>query len=188
MENHTELPLKLMKNDDALEIAKIGRTIGLRGDLKLHIMSDFVEQFQKGSRFFTKKRGELIIKHFDKQRMLVRFEDYENKEKAQSLVNVILLTSIEQTRQNCKLKKDEFFWFDMINLDIFEEDLHLGFVSDISRIGGQDYLCVNTAENLIKQGHAKSFLIPYIDRFIVQTDIETKKIQVLDCFDILQSS
>ncbi len=177
-----------MKNNSTLEVAKLGRTVGLRGDLKLHLLSDFVEQFYIGSSFSTKHRGELTVTNFDKNRMLIRFDGYTNKEDAQSLVNAILLSSVEQTRKDCKLGKDEFFWFDLIGLDIIENDLNLGKVEQIQRIAEQDYLLINTHEELIKQGNAKSFLIPYLEHFIIQTSLEKKNIQVQRCFDILQSS
>ncbi len=176
-----------MKNKNILEVAKLGRVVGLRGDLKLHLLCDFLDQFCKGETFYIEKRGEVVVKNFDANRMLIRFEGYENREVAQGLVNGILQTSIEKTRQNCKLKDNEFFWFDMIGLEVFEDDLCLGKVEEIERIGAQDYLKISTHANLLKE-HVKSFLIPYIDRFVIKTDMDLKVIQVKDCFDILKSS
>lgn len=177
-----------MKSENILEIAKLGRTIGLRGDLKLHFLSDFPEQFKKGAVFSTRKRGDLTILNFDKNRLLVRFEGYESPEFAQKLVNTILLTTIEKTRQNCLLKEGEFFWFDIVGLEVYEEEKLLGKVDEIQRIAEQDYLHVNTDSALIKDGFSKNFLIPYIDRFIIKTNLQEKAIHVKDGFAILQSS
>mgnify|MGYP003325207756 CR=1 FL=1 len=44
-------------NSDLLEVAKLGRTVGLKGALKLHNLSDFESQFKKGAKFFTKDGG-----------------------------------------------------------------------------------------------------------------------------------
>ncbi|PID47633.1 MAG: 16S rRNA processing protein RimM [Proteobacteria bacterium] len=175
-------------NKDFLEIAKIGKTVGLRGDLKLHFLCDFPEQFKKGAIFGTKKMGDLEITHFDKNRSLIRFKDYDNPQIAQKLVNTILLTSIEKTRQNCPLKDGEFFWFDIIGLEVKEDGMVLGLVDEISRIANQDYLHIKTHEELVKKGFSKSFLIPYVDRFIVKTDIGARCVFVKDGLSILESS
>ncbi len=177
-----------MKSNQELEIAKLGRTVGLRGDLKLHLLCDFVSQFKKDATFSTQKRGELTISHFDKNRMQIRFKGYENKEDAQTLVNTILLSSIERSRKECELKKDEFFWFDIIGLNVIENDLKLGSVKSIERIGEQDYLCITTNQELVNKGFSKSFLIPYIDRFIIQTKLTDKLITTQNSFDLLKSS
>ena len=48
-----------MSNDDSL-IAQIGRTIGLWGDLKFHLHTDFPEQFKVGNTYKS-SRGDLTI-------------------------------------------------------------------------------------------------------------------------------
>ena len=45
--------------DELLEVAKIGKTIGLKGALKLHDKSDFPKQFKKGANFFL-GTGEIL--------------------------------------------------------------------------------------------------------------------------------
>ncbi|MDO8260641.1 MAG: ribosome maturation factor RimM, partial [Candidatus Magasanikbacteria bacterium] len=44
-----------------LHIATIGKTVGLKGDMKLHIQSDFPEQFKKGSSFFIDADASLTL-------------------------------------------------------------------------------------------------------------------------------
>jgi len=41
-----------MNKDDKLEIAKIGKAVGLAGEVKLHLHTDFIEQFKEGANFF----------------------------------------------------------------------------------------------------------------------------------------
>ena len=77
----------------------------------------------------------------------------------------------------CKLDSDEFFWFDIVGLDIIDNGVLLGVVEDIERIGHIDYLIVRT--NMNKFNKPKSFMIPYIDRYITNVDLD-KKIAVVD--------
>lgn len=177
-----------MKSDECLQIAKIGKTVGLQGDLKIHFLSDFPEQFKKGSLFFTKNYGDLEVVKFDKKRSLIRFLGFDNPQTAQKLVNTILLATKEQTRKSCLLKKDEFFWFDIIGLEVFEKDLRLGIVYEIQRISNVDYLLINSDKSLIKSGLAKTFLLPYIDRYILKTSLDDKTVHVKDGLDVLKSS
>ena len=41
-----------MLKDDMLEVALLGKTIGLKGAIKLHNRSDFPSQFKKGAKFY----------------------------------------------------------------------------------------------------------------------------------------
>ena len=58
-------------------IAQIGRTIGLWGDLKLNLHTDFPEQFKVGTTFKT-DRGELTISDVNLKRNLIRFQGHES--------------------------------------------------------------------------------------------------------------
>jgi len=73
-------------------------------------------------------------------------------------------------------------------LDIVDGDELLGKVLEVTRIGSLDYLEIETSAELIKKGLPKSFLIPYIDRYIVNVDKEAKKIVTLDTKELLIAS
>ncbi|MEE6530752.1 nickel-dependent hydrogenase large subunit, partial [Campylobacter coli] len=45
------------------------------------------------------------------------------------LINLILYQSIEATRQTCILKKDEFFYFDILKCEVFDDERRLGFAN-----------------------------------------------------------
>ncbi len=177
-----------MKSEDFLHVAKLGKTVGLRGDLKLYFLSDFPEQFKKGAWFHTKNFGTLHVENFDKNRSLIRFRDFSTPELAQKLVNTILLTTKEQTKKSCNLDKDEYFWFDIVGLFVIENNTKLGVVKEIERIGSLDYLVVKTDEDLVKQELPKSFLIPYVDRYILDISLEDKQFYTKDALGILENS
>ena len=120
---------------------------------------------------------------------LIKFEDYEDVDLAKKLTNSELFTTEEATKEYCKLKENEFFWFDLISCEVFEDDLKLGKVKDIHRYPLNDYLEVETDFNLVERKLPKNFLIPHIfGDFIDKVDIENKKIFVKNSFDILENS
>jgi 16S rRNA processing protein RimM len=164
-----------MKSNELVDAAKLGRAVGLKGFLKLHNFSDFPKQFKKGRRFFTDGQS-LEIAEFDADKSIVRFVGINDRESASKLTNMILKNTKDDVKKSCKLEKDEFFWFDIIGCKVVEEGEILGLVDDIERINTQDYLHVKTDEKFVKNGMQKSFLIPYIDRFIIGADIISKEI------------
>jgi 16S rRNA processing protein RimM len=168
-------------------IAQLGRTIGLWGDLKLNLHTDFPEQFKIG-RIFKSDRGELSVSDVNFNKGTIRFVGYESIDSAKKLTNTKLYSDHQETKEKCDLKEGQHFWFDIIGSEVLQDDDVLGTVSEIQRMVDTDYLFIQTEESLVEAGAAKNFLLPYIDRYIVKTDIENKKVYTKDAKDILEAS
>jgi 16S rRNA processing protein RimM len=175
-----------MSNEKAL-IAQIGRTIGLWGDLKFHLHTDFPEQFKIGNTYKS-SRGDLTIADINFKRAIIKFRGYESIDSAKKLTNVKIFADEKQTKENCDLKEGQHFWFDIIGCNVKQEDEILGIVTDIQRMGDTDYLAVKTDDRLIEAGLTKSFLLPYIERYIINADVEEKIVYTKDAKDILEAS
>ena len=176
----------MRKNEDFL-VAQFGKTVGLKGELKLNLHTDFPEQFKVG-RVLKTQRGELKIQSYNPKRGLVKIEGYNNPEDARALTNTKVFSSEEETREYCKLKENQYFWFDLIGCIIVENSEILGKVKDISRLPQGDYFEVTTEPKLVEEGSAKSFLLPYLPNFIRNVDIDSKTIEVTGAKDILEAS
>jgi 16S rRNA processing protein RimM len=151
--------------------------------------TDFPEQFKKGAVFKTNRKLELKVAEYNTSRELIKFENFDDLDTAKKLTNQELYSTIEQTKENCKLKKNEFFWFDLISCNIYENDLLLGKVKEIQRYPLNDYLEIETSSELIEKGHPKVFLIPHIfDKYVLNINIKDKKIEVKDSLIILENS
>ncbi len=172
---------------DASLIAQIGRTIGLWGDLKFYLHTDFPEQFKIGNTYKS-SRGDLTIAAIDLKKGIIRFRGYESIDAAKKLTNVKIFADIEQTRENCALKEGEYFWFDIIGCSLRQEDELLGQVTQIQRMADTDYLMIETDVSLVQAGFSKSFLLPYINRYVLRVDLEEKVIYTKDAKDILEAS
>ncbi|MBU3015492.1 ribosome maturation factor RimM [Poseidonibacter lekithochrous] len=170
-------------------VAKLGKTVGLKGHLKLHIDSDFPEQFKKNAIFISNRKVTLKVVEYNAGRDIVLFENYENIDLAKKLINQELFASPEQTRESCNLKENEFFWFDLIGCTVFENDLKLGLVKDIHRYPISDYLEIQTDESLVTKNLPETFLLPHIfDTYITSVNIQDKEIKVKDAYSILENS
>ncbi len=171
-------------------VAKCGRTIGLKGDIKLIIYTDFLEIFTPNNLF---KCGDsfLTLHCFNRHNASARFVEIADIENAKMLNSLLLYTTKDMTRKYCKLDDDEFFWFDIIGLNVYDGEILVGKVCDIERIANTNYLVVGVDSSIYdKYRHikAKQFLVPYIKRYIVRVDFSQKCVVTIDTIGILEES
>jgi len=173
-----------MKN--RIPIAKIGKTYGVKGWLKLHLLTDFPEQFKAGRNFEADKIT-LTIENINRKNNTVKFESYNTPEDAKKLTNRTIYSNEEESKENIKLKKDEYFWFDIFECKVYEDDKLLGIVEDINRINDIDYIIVKVDVSMQTNGQPKRFLFDF-KRHILEVDTQNKKLTVQDTIPILESS
>ncbi len=173
---------------DLVQVAVIGKSVGLRGEQKLHLLTDFPKQFKKGAVFQTQEGEKLEIESFNPKRGTVKFTSCNNIDDTKKYINKRLYSTIEDTKKNCPLKEGEFFWFEIIGAKVEEEGRILGVVKDIERISSNDYLIVKTDRDLIEKKLPKIFYIPYIDKFIDRFDREKRVVYTKSAYEILENS
>jgi len=177
-----------VQQEQLLHVATIGKTVGIKGDMKLHDKSDFPEQFQNGATFFTNLKKVITLNDVNLERGTIKIAGIESIEDAKKYTNAKLFTTREETRKNCHLEDGEYFWFDLEDCEVFEDKKLLGKVYEVERIAITNYLNIHTDESLVKEGYAKSFLIPFQEPFRVSVDIEKKIITLSGAMDILEAS
>ena len=74
-------------------------------------------------------------------------------------------------RKTLGLSEDEYLESDLIGLDVFGQDKHLGVVSSITDSGGDNKI-------FVIQGDDGELLIPYNKDFIENVDLLSKKIEL----------
>ena len=177
-----------LSKKDLLHIATLGKSVGLKGDMKLHIKTDFPQQFKKGASFYISPQTQVYIEDVNLQKGTIRLRGCTTPEEAKKFTNAKLYSTIERTREECTLDNGEYFWFDIVGCEVVEDERVLGKVSEIERMLDTDYLKIITDEKLVQKKLPKSFLIPYNDNFIDSVDIEEKKIISKGGYDILEAS
>lgn len=174
--------------EQLLHIATIGKTVGINGDMKFHIKCDFPEQFYNGAEVFTNLNKKIVLKDVNLDRGIIKIAGVHTLEDAKRFTNVKLLTTKEETRKNCHLDDDEYFWFDLEDCKVFEKDELLGVVQEVQRIAISNYLIIKTSDDLVKNGYSKKFLLPFEKPFKVAVNIKDKTIIVDGAKDILEAS
>ena len=176
-----------MSDNKRFFIAQIGKTHGLYGDLKLHVHTDFPEQFQEGYTFETSS-GKLEILTINLVRGIVCFKGYEGIDYAKKLTNTKIYASLEETKERCQLKDGEHFWFEIETCEIEEEGVKLGKIAEMQRLAEVNYMFIETDEALVKEGFATTFLVPYIERYVIETNVEKQVVLTKDAKEILEAS
>jgi len=179
---------KRQSNDRLLHIATLGRTVGLQGDMKLNLYTDFPEQFIPGETFFTKDHTPIIFAAVNLDRGLIRLKGVDAPETAKRYTNTEIYTTYGRTREVCRLEAGQYFWFDIVGSTIEENGTIIGKVLEIERIAAVDYLQIKTDDRFVKQGRPRQFLLPYQPPFIVSVDTELETIAAQGAIDILEAS
>ncbi|CAA6816746.1 MAG: 16S rRNA processing protein RimM [uncultured Sulfurovum sp.] len=176
-----------MADNKRFFIAQVGKTHGLHGDLKLHIHTDFPEQFKEGYTFQTSS-GVLEILKVNLDRNIISFKGYEGIDYAKKLTNTKIYTSLEETKERCKLEDGEHFWFDIEKCSVVEEGQTLGKIAEMQRLADVNYMFIETDAKLIEEGFSSTFLVPYIERYVLETDVEKQTVLTKDAKEILEAS
>ncbi|VEG81899.1 21K [Wolinella succinogenes] len=168
-------------------MARFGRAVGLKGEVKLHLLTDFPETL-KGGKSFLWEKGTLTLRSFNPHSNQARFDEINSREEAALLTNHLLYTTMEKTLQECTLEEGEHFWFEIVGCEVMEEGERLGKVEGIERLGAVDYLIIQTDPLLQKALGIKRFLVPYIDRFVLLADVKNRLVECSGAKGILEAS
>jgi 16S rRNA processing protein RimM len=158
-------------------VGKITKPHGLKGEVRVFPETDFPdERFVEGNTLYL-DRGNgsdlipLVIaarrKH--KQFELLRFEGYHHINDVEPWAGALLKVSEDQLSE---LKDGEYYYHEIVGCRVItEEGKELGKVKEILATGANDVWVVKT-------GHGKEVLIPYIDDVVKAVDVETKTVKV----------
>lgn len=160
--------------DDILQVGIISSTHGVHGEVKVFPTTDDVKRFKKLKEVILDTGREHIIleitqvKYF-KQMVILKFKDYDNINDIEKYKGC----SLYVTRENAvKLRKDEYFIADLIDIDIFDEnDEQIGVLSDVLETAANDVY-------VITMNNGKELLLPAIKECILEVDIAERRMKI----------
>jgi 16S rRNA processing protein RimM len=169
--------------DQFIFIGKITKTIGIKGAVKVILLTDFPERFLKLKeiQLFDDKKNKLVVNEITKESSFGVFDvqlfisfvrlsirGYESIEKVTPLLN--LLICIDE-KKRMKLPKGLHYYYEMVGCDVYEADNLLGTVTKIDNFGCSDILFIKTPKG-------KEIMIPLLKEFVTKIDVKSKKIDV----------
>lgn len=161
-------------------IGKIVNTFGIRGELKVDSYTDFVkERFKKGSTVYIGEKHEPFIVNGYRQHkgfLLVSFKDHEDINLVEKYKNMMLYKAKEDIH---KLKKGEYYFSDLKDLDVYVDDKKIGKVLQV-----EEGIAANNLR-VLKDEDRKEYLVPFLPVFIRNVDLDEKRIDVIQMEGLL---
>lgn len=158
-----------------IEIGKIINTHGIKGELKIISSSDFEEErFAVGNSVNIQFGKELIpmeVASFRRHKgcLLVAFKDLMNINFVEKYKGCVISVDSDELQE---LDEDEVYFYQLVDCKVIdEENNELGMVVEIIETAAHDILRIRNDEG-------KEVLIPYVDAFIVDVDVDEKVIIV----------
>ncbi|HNX23464.1 MAG TPA: ribosome maturation factor RimM [Spirochaetota bacterium] len=161
-----------------LRIAKIKSAHSLDGKLKIHVISDIAERFEKGNTVYLKLKEEYkkyVISTFNpmkKRTALLKLEGINDRNSAELLDGVEIFIDKEAAESiRPELDEDSFFYQDIIGCKVKYKGRDFGVVLDIFEGGSGDLLVIEDNNN-------KTVLIPFVDQMVDTNGISEKTIEI----------
>ncbi|CAM3417665.1 ribosome maturation factor RimM [Streptococcus pluranimalium] len=157
-------------------VGKIVNTQGLQGELRVLSVTDFAEErFKKGSQlsiFDVKDQHLLDVeiashrkqKNFD----IVKFKGLYHINDVEKYKGTVLKVAEENLTD---LAEDEFYYHEIIGLDVYENDVFIGQIKEIMQPGANDVW-------VIKRKGKKDLLLPYIPPVVLNVDVAANRVDV----------
>ena len=157
-------------------VGKIVNTQGLQGEMRVLSVTDFAEErFEKGSvlALFDDKdqfiRDVTIVSHRRQKNFdIIKFEGMNH-------INVIEKYkgfSLKVAEENLSdLQEGEFYYHEIIGLDVYEEGSFIGTIKEILQPGANDVW-------VVKRKGRQDLLLPYIPSVILDVDTKAGRVAV----------
>lgn len=158
------------------KVGKIVNTQGLQGELRVLSVTDFAdERFKKGSQLsIFSEQDEYLLdvevashrkqKNFD----IVKFKGLYHINDVEKYKGTVL--KVAETNLS-ELAEDEFYYHEIIGLDVYEDEVFIGKISEILQPGANDVW-------VVKRKGKKDLLLPYIPPVVLNVDVEGKRVDV----------
>ena len=161
-----------MKNKDLVHVGTFGQPQGLKGDIKINILTSSLESFKILKNYFMQD-GEIIL-HFTALRKIGKkniasLEGCEDRNAALDYKGKYIFSLKENFS---KIDEGEYYVIDLIGCNVFNlENESLGSVVNIKNFGAGDLIEITCDSK-------KNFYIPMNDDNLISVNILEKKIIV----------
>lgn len=159
--------------NEMIFIGKSTSTFGIKGELKVRSDFNYLDKAYKIGNVILINNIEHKMSgvRYHKNHVLLKIDNLENINDVLDYVGY----NIYIKRSDLNLSSNEYLDSDLINSDVMNDGINLGKVIDVIR-------GVNT---LIKVSGKVIFYIPYVDEYIINFDLENKKLYTKNCENLI---
>ena len=154
-------------------IGKILSPHGIRGALKVELLTDFPERFEKGASVWSEKlKKELQIASVQEHGgvLLLTFSGIEDRTAAEQLVNSYLLIDETQLKP---LTEGRYYHFQLVGLTVFDRQsgVKIGELSEVLAYSANDVY-------VVKREGKQDLLLPALKRVVNSIDLAERRMDV----------
>lgn len=161
-----------------IEIGKVCNTHGIKGELKVQVYTDFVEdRFKKDSLIYL---GEKNLKEtvesyrFHKGFMLLSLKGKKDINLVEQYKNLLIYKNADDIEP----LEDGFYFSDLLGLNVYCENENIGKVISVEE--GSVYNFIRVTKKDLKE-----VLIPFTEHFVLNTDLNNKRIDIVSLEGLL---
>jgi 16S rRNA processing protein RimM len=155
--------------EELIIAGKLHKTHGLWGDLKVEV---YPPNFKFPEKVYIKDdKGnfkELEVQAYSKKKGLIKFKGYDDIDKAKKIKHRYFYVEKSQLPE---LNKDEFYTYELIDMDVYSGDKYIGKVINVDDRLATAYLLIKCSDDKVRH-------LPFINEFVKEIDKENKKIFV----------
>ena len=160
-----------------LSVGRVLRPHGVRGELRVEIITDYPERLAQHIHFFlahpnspaTVRRYAVERLRYHKETLLLKLEGCDDRDGAEQLRGMLVQIPIEDA---VPLEEGEYYLFQLVGAQVETEGGEsLGQITDVIETGANDVYVV--------RGPRGEILIPAIDEVVVELDLESKRMVVV---------
>lgn len=150
---------------EPLKVGRIVASHGLKGQVKVQLLTDFAQRLAKGSRLRLKDDWVTVeASQFQNDRLLMKLSGVTNIDEAKALQWEYLYSASDEKPE---LEDDEFFVEDLVGLKVVTHDgVELGTVKEVLAYPAQDILVIG------------ELMIPFAEQFVKDVDFDSETITV----------
>ena len=159
---------------DLIAYGKVVKPHGLSGEVKVLPFSGDSGSFSNFSTLYISKDKnnpeKLLISKSRNQKnlIIVKFHGIDTVDDAERLRG---LTAFIDSRELPGKEEDEYYWFELIGLDVYDNKGKL--------IGKVNEIIDNTAQPvLVIKNNSDEYLVPMVDKFVEEIDLKNSKIVI----------
>lgn len=158
---------------DYLSVGYILKPQGIKGEIKVEPLTDYMERFDELDIFYIKNGNQysplkVISTRYSGHHVFLRLEGFNNMNDAEKLRGQYLWIPREMAKN---LPKDTFFIADIIGCSVYTQDgKQLGNVDRVIHTGSNDVY--------VTKGSMGEILIPGLKKVVLDVDVKARRITV----------
>ena len=163
----------MQETESRITVGRFGGVHGVKGWIKINSYTRPKENIFSYTPWIVKKDSNWQEEKVEEtqqrgERLLVKLIGIDTPEQAREFINSDIAISRGQLPA---LKENEYYWFDLIGLEVFNQDeVRLGEIKEILETGANDVLVIKDK---------RKYLIPLlIGIYVMRVDLEAGKVSV----------